>query len=93
MLELTDVAKPVPQDDEVLIRVRAAEATKSDCEMRSFNYAVKWFGLPLRIVLGVTKPKRHILGSYFFGEIESAGTQVRHLAPGEQVCACAMLRL
>jgi NADPH:quinone reductase-like Zn-dependent oxidoreductase len=49
VLELKEVEKPVPKDDEVLIRVRAVEATKSDCEMRSFKFAVKWFWLPLRI--------------------------------------------
>jgi NADPH:quinone reductase-like Zn-dependent oxidoreductase len=41
VLQLAEVAKPVPKDDEVLIRVRAVEATKVDCEMRSFKYAVQ----------------------------------------------------
>ena len=49
VLQVDDVIKPVAGDDEVLIKVRAAEATKSDCEMRSFKFAVKWFWLPLRI--------------------------------------------
>ena len=93
VLQLADVARPVPKDNEVLIRVRAAEATKSDCEMRSFKYSVKWFWLPLRIALGVRKPKRQILGSYFAGEIESVGKSVRHFSPGDQVFACAQLRL
>lgn len=52
VLQLMDVEKPKPEDDEVLIKVRAVEATKSDCEMRSFKYSVKWFWLPLRIALG-----------------------------------------
>ena len=93
VLQLAAVAKPVPKDNEVLIRVRAAEATKSDCEMRSFKYSVKWFWLPLRIALGVRKPKRQILGSYFAGEIESVGKSVGHFSPGDQVFACAQLRL
>ena len=93
VLQLTDVAKPAPKDDEVLIRVRAAEATKSDCEMRSFTYSVKWFWLPLRIALGVRKPKRQILGGYFAGEIVSVGKSVRHFSPGDDVFACAQLRL
>ena len=50
VLQLKEVDKPTPQDDEVLIRVQAAEATKSDVEMRSFQYSVKWFALPLRLV-------------------------------------------
>ncbi len=93
VLRVEEVETPTPSDDEVLIRVEAAEATKSDCEMRSFEYSVKWFWLPLRIALGVRKPKRQILGSYFAGEIESVGKSVRHFSPGNQVFACAQLRL
>ena len=93
VLQLRDVEKPVPKDDEVLIRVQAAEATKSDCEMRSFKYSVKWFWLPLRIALGVRKPKRQILGGYFSGEIESIGKDVAHFSAGDQVFGTAQLRL
>ncbi len=84
---------PEPEDDEVLIKVQAAEVTKSDCEMRSFRYAVKWFWLPLRIALGVTKPKRQILGGYFSGEIESTGKDVTQFSIGDQVFGAARLRL
>ena len=93
VLRLVDVARPVPKDNEVVIRVRAAEATKSDCEMRSFKFAVKWFWLPLRIALGVRKPTRQILGGYFAGDIDAVGKSVRHFSPGDQVFACAQLRL
>ncbi|MCZ6642586.1 MAG: NAD(P)-dependent alcohol dehydrogenase [Gammaproteobacteria bacterium] len=93
VLQLKHVKKPVPRDGEVLIRVRAAEATKSDCEMRSFKYSVKWFWLPLRIALGVTKPRRPILGGYFAGEIESFGKDVTHFSAGDQVFGTAGLRL
>jgi NADPH:quinone reductase-like Zn-dependent oxidoreductase len=93
VLQLTEVEKPVPKDDEILIRVRAAEATKSDCEMRSFKYSVKWFWLPLRVALGVRKPKRQILGGYFSGEIESLGKDVTHFSAGDQVFGAAKLRL
>lgn len=93
VLVLADVAKPVPKDDEVLIRVHAAEATKADCEMRSFDFSVKWCWLPLRIALGVTRPKRQILGGYLAGEVESVGQDVRDFAPGDQVVACTQLRL
>ena len=73
VLSLADVSAPVPKDDEVLIRVRAAEATKSDCEMRSFRFSVRWFWLPLRLALGVRRPRRRILGAYFAGEIARVG--------------------
>jgi NADPH:quinone reductase-like Zn-dependent oxidoreductase len=93
VLQLKDVEKPVPKDDEVLIKVQAAEATKSDCEMRSFRYSVKWFWLPLRIALGVRKPRRQILGGYFAGEIESLGKDVTRFSAGDQVFGAAQLRL
>ncbi len=93
VLQLMNVEKPVPEDDEVLIKVQAAEATKSDCEMRSFEYSVKWFWLPLRIALGVRKPRRQILGGYFSGEIESIGKDVTHFSAGDQVFGTSRLRL
>ena len=93
VLQLDIVADPVPGDRDVLIRVRAAEATKSDCEMRSFRYSVKWFWLPLRLGLGVRKPRRQILGSYFAGEVESVGKQVTRFAPGDKVYGSTGLRL
>jgi NADPH:quinone reductase-like Zn-dependent oxidoreductase len=93
VLQLREVTKPIPEDDEILIKVRAAEATKSDCEMRSFKFSVIWFWLPLRIALGVRKPKRQILGGYFSGEIESFGKDVTRFSTGEQVFGAAGLRL
>ena len=93
VLGLQEVAKPEPADDEILIRVRAAEATKSDCEMRSFRFPVKWFWLPLRLALGVTKPKRQILGGYFAGEIAGRGKDVTEFDIGDEVFGAAGLRL
>jgi NADPH:quinone reductase-like Zn-dependent oxidoreductase len=87
------VEKPVPKDDEVLIRVRAAEATKSDCEMRSFKFAVKWFWLPLRIAFGVRKPRRQVLGGYFSGEVEALGKDVTEFSTGDQIFGAAGLKL
>jgi NADPH:quinone reductase-like Zn-dependent oxidoreductase len=83
----------VPKDNEILIRVRAAEATKSDCEMRSFKFAVKWFWLPLRIAFGVRKPRRQILGGYFSGQIEALGKDVREFSKGDQVFGTAGMKL
>lgn len=93
VLHVQELEKPVPRDDEVLIRVRAAEATKADCELRSFKFAVKWFWLPLRIALGITKPKRAVLGGYFSGEVDSLGKNVTRLSIGEQVFGAAQLRM
>jgi NADPH:quinone reductase-like Zn-dependent oxidoreductase len=93
VLHLADVPTPVPGEQDVLIRVRAAETTKSDCELRSFRYSVKWFWLPLRIAVGISKPRRRILGVYFAGEVVSVGGRVTRFAPGDQVYGSTGLRL
>jgi NADPH:quinone reductase-like Zn-dependent oxidoreductase len=93
VLHLEDISTPVPKDAEVLIRVRAAEATKADCEMRSFRFSVHWFWLPLRLALGVRRPRRRILGAYFAGEIARLGKDVAGFAVGDQVFGSSGLRL
>jgi len=93
VLELREIRKPSPAPDEVLIRVRAAEATKADVEMRRFRFAVKWFWLPMRLAVRVLRPRRRILGAYFSGTIESVGDQVREFAPGYEVFGCTRLRV
>jgi len=93
VLQLKEVEKPIPKDDEVLIKVHAAEATKTDCELRSFNFPVKWFRLPLRIAMGLIKPKKQILGGYFAGEIESVGKDVSKFKKGDQVFGTTKLRM
>jgi NADPH:quinone reductase-like Zn-dependent oxidoreductase len=92
VLRLAQVDKPVPRDNEVLIRVRAAEATKGDCELRSFRFPVKWFWLPLRIVFGITRPRRKILGAYFAGEVVAVGSQVKRFAIGDPVYGASGFR-
>jgi NADPH:quinone reductase-like Zn-dependent oxidoreductase len=85
VLHVQEVEKPTPRDDEILVKVRAAEVTKADCEMRSFNFAVKWFWLPLRLALGVFRPRKPILGGYFSGEVEAVGKDVSNFCPGEKI--------
>ena len=85
VLRIADVPRPEPKEGEVLIRVRAAEATKSDCEMRSFRFAVNWFWLPLRLAIGVFRPRRKVLGMYFAGEVIELGDGVSRLAAGDKV--------
>jgi len=93
VLHVAEVEKPMPADDEVLIRVMAAEATKGDCEMRKCEFAVSWLSLPMRLVLGIRKPKRRVLGGYFSGVIESVGKEVEEFKPGDELFGSARLRL
>ncbi len=93
VLQLEEREKPTPEDDELLIRVHAAEATKSDCELRSFQFPVQWFWLPLRIAVGIRQPKRQVLGGYFAGVVESVGKNVEKFKVGDQLFGAAKLRL
>jgi len=93
VLQVKEVEKPKPKDNEVLIKVHAAEVTKADCEMRSFNFQVKWFWLPLRVALGLIKPRKQILGGYFSGEVESVGKDVSKFKKRDQIFGTTKLRL
>ena len=93
VLQVKEVEKPVPKDDEILIKVHAAEVTKADCEMRSFNFQVKWFWLPLRFALGLKKPRRHVLGVYFAGEVASVGKEITKYNKGDHIFGATKLRL
>ena len=93
MLGLEEVPNPEPKENEILIRVHAAEVTKADCELRSFRFPVKWFWLPLRIAMGVRKPKRPILGGYFAGEVVSLGNSAKSFKVGDRVFGSSQLRL
>ncbi len=91
VLQIKDIEKPEPVDDEILVRIHAVEATKADCEIRRFNFAVKWFWLPMRIAMGVTKPKKRILGGYFAGVVEAVGKDVSKFKCGDQVIGTTKL--
>jgi len=92
VLQLRDVEKPIPKDNEVLIRVHAATVTKGDCELRSLELPLLW-KLFLRIGFGIRVPRKKILGQELAGEIESVGSAVTLFKKGDQVFANTGLRL
>lgn len=86
VLHLTEIAKPVPKANEVLIKVHATTVTVGDTRMRSFTVPRgQW--LPARLYLGIRKPKRAILGMELAGEIEANGQDVTRFRPGDAVFA------
>jgi NADPH:quinone reductase-like Zn-dependent oxidoreductase len=86
VLHLTEIVKPVPKANEVLIKVHATTVTVGDSRMRSFTVPRgQW--LPARLYLGVTKPKRPILGMELAGEVEAVGKDVTCFRPGDAVFA------
>ena len=84
VLQLKEVEKPTPKDNEVLIKVYAATVACEDPMMRSFTFS-PLFWLPLRIKFGLIKPRKKILGSELAGEIESVGKDVKLFKEGDQV--------
>jgi NADPH:quinone reductase-like Zn-dependent oxidoreductase len=89
VLQLKEVEKPTPNDNEILIKVFATTATKYDCWARS-STAPTGFGLLSRIASGIRKPKQPILGTELAGEIEAVGKDVTLFKKGDQVFAFLM---
>ncbi len=90
VLRLTDVEKPVPKRNEILITIRATTVTAADYRIRGLNVP-DGFGVLMRIALGFRKPRRNILGVNFSGVIESTGSGVKHFKVGERVVGvCGM---
>jgi len=82
VLQLGEVEKPTPKDNEVLIRIYATTVTSGDVILRSANPLV-W--LLMRIMLGLRKPRKKILGHELAGEIESVGKDVKLFRKGDKV--------
>ncbi len=86
VLKLEEVEKPVPRNNEVLVKIQATTVTAGDVRMRSFNVPrLQW--LFSRIYLGIIKPKRPILGMELAGEVESVGKDVTVFREGDQIFA------
>jgi NADPH:quinone reductase-like Zn-dependent oxidoreductase len=84
-LRLGEVEKPVPKDNEVLIRIHATTVTTSDCNIRNLTFVPGLYFLPMRMQFGLLKPKNNILGLDLAGQIESAGKSVTRFQEGDQV--------
>jgi 2-desacetyl-2-hydroxyethyl bacteriochlorophyllide A dehydrogenase len=93
VLHLKEMEKPVPKDNEILVRVHAASVNYGDVlarkfakisPTRDFNMPLIFF-LPARMEFGFTKPKKNILGNEFAGEVEAAGGNVTSFKKGDAV--------
>lgn len=88
VLQLKEVKKPAPKDNEVLVKIYATTVTIGDTIMRSLKIPVpRWQRLFARLYLGIRKPKRTILGMELAGDIESVGKDVTRFKKGDQVFA------
>lgn len=86
VLQLEEVPKPVPRDNEILVRVHATTVHAGDVRIRSFNIpGPAWQRLIGRLYLGWSRPKQPILGMDLAGEVEVVGQNVERFQPGDRV--------
>jgi NADPH:quinone reductase-like Zn-dependent oxidoreductase len=91
VLKMKEIEKPVPKDNEILVKVFATTVTSGDARVRSFTVPPS-FWLLARLTLGLRKPKKSIPGMVLAGEIESTGKNVKQFKQGDQVYAYDITR-
>ncbi len=79
VLRVAEVERPVPKEDEALVRVHASTVTRSDTGMRSLEYPFS------RLFTGIRRPKRTIAGMEFAGQVEAVGAAVTEFHVGDEV--------
>jgi NADPH:quinone reductase-like Zn-dependent oxidoreductase len=83
-LKIVECKKPIPRDDEVLIKIYATSVTNSDIFIRSSNIPLR-FRIPMRLMLGITRPRNEIIGEVLAGEIVQTGASTRRFHVGDRV--------
>src|SRR2546428_11582399 len=93
VLRLKDVERPVPKEDEVLLKIHATTVNRLDVHTREAN---RRSGLAVsllsRMVSGLRRPRQRILGSEFAGEVDAVGAAVTEFAVGDHVFGNSGLR-
>lgn len=84
VLKLIDIKKPQPKDNEILVKIHAATVTSGDVRLRSSDFP-PLFWLPARLIFGLFKPKKSILGHELAGTIEKIGKSVTKFNVGDEV--------
>ena len=79
VLRLAEVQRPVPEDDEVFVKIHATTVTRSDCAWRAAHPFLS------RFFTGIRRPKYRILGSELAGEVQAVGAAVTEFAVGDEI--------
>jgi NADPH:quinone reductase-like Zn-dependent oxidoreductase len=86
VLRIEEVERPVPKEDEVLVKVHATTVTRADVHTREANRGSgRAMTLLSRLISGVRGPRQRILGREFAGEVEAVGAAVSEFAVGDRV--------
>ncbi len=79
VLHIKEIEKPIPKPNEVLVKIHATTVNRTDCGFRSPEYFI------VRVISGLLKPRKQVLGTEFSGEIESIGQDVKSFKVGDAV--------
>jgi NADPH:quinone reductase-like Zn-dependent oxidoreductase len=85
VLRLADIEKPTPKENEVLVKVYATSVTTGDVNLRNFVFVPQGLGFMARLMVGMNKPKKTVLGLEFAGEVVEIGTSVTRFKVGDKV--------
>ncbi len=85
VLHIAEVPTPTPKDDEILVRIIATSVNSGDARVRSLQVKSGLTRLIMRLVLGISKPRRPILGTVFAGVVETVGSKVTAFKVGDKV--------
>ena len=89
VLQFTEIEKPLPKNNEILIKIRATTVTVADFRIRSFTVP-KALWLPVRLAIGLSKPRKNILGVELAGEVEAIGKEGKLFKTGDQIFAATL---
>jgi NADPH:quinone reductase-like Zn-dependent oxidoreductase len=84
VLKLEEVPKPIPNDNEICVKIHATAVTNSDIFIRGSKLPFPII-IPFRLMIGITRPRKSIIGLVFSGEIESNGKNIKRFRPGDNV--------
>lgn len=89
VLQPVDREKPVPKDSEILVKIKATTVTVADTRVRSFTVPAAYW-LPARLLLGLAKPKKPVLGVELSGVVEAVGGKVQRFRVGDAITAATL---